>query len=87
MIEQLPKREQDEPILDVKPDTVALSFRKATKKVGIENLHFHDSRHEATTRLAQKVHVLDLAKITGHRNVQMLMTYYDKDATQLAELL
>ena len=87
MIEQLPTREQDKPILDVKPDTVALSFRKATKKVGIENLHFHDSRHEATTRLAQKVHVLDLAKITGHRNVQMLMTYYDKDATQLAELL
>lgn len=87
LIEQLPRGEKHEQILDISPDTLALSFGKATKKVGIENLHYHDTRHEATTRMAQKVHVLDLAKITGHRKVQNLMIYYDRDVTELAELL
>jgi integrase len=50
-------------------------------------LTFHDARHEATTRLAGKLQVLDLARVTGHRDIKQLMTYYNKDARELAELL
>ena len=53
-----------------------------------DDLHFHDTRHEATTRLAQTFpNVADLAKITGHRDLKRLLTYYNPTATELAERL
>tara|TARA_Y100000593_G_scaffold42238_1_gene80878 strand:+ start:2739 stop:3758 length:1020 start_codon:yes stop_codon:yes gene_type:complete len=88
MIEQLPKREKDEPMLDVKPDTLAQTFKKSKNLLGIQNLHFHDTRHEAITRMAQKIpNVLDLARITGHKDLRMLLVYYDRDTTELADFL
>lgn len=62
-------------------------FRKARDKVGIKGLHFHDTRHEATTRLARKLDVLDLARMTGHKDTRSLMVYYNATATELASRL
>jgi len=62
-------------------------FRKYRGKLGIKNLRFHDTRHEATTRLAKKLHVLELAKTTGHRNINELMTYYNETAESIASKL
>lgn len=60
-------------------------FRKARDKCGIKGLHFHDSRAEALTRLARKVDVLTLAKISGHRDINLLSTvYYRESASQIA---
>lgn len=53
----------------------------------IADLHFHDSRHEATTRLSRKLDVLALAKMIGHRDIQSLMIYYNETATELAARL
>jgi integrase len=79
---------QNEPVmLGVAPDTAGTYFREAVIRAGIEDLHFHDSRHEATTRLAKKLHVLDLARVTGHRDIKQLQTYYNRDAEELADLL
>ena len=70
------------------PDKVAALFRKYKMKAGLSHKHFHDSRHEATTRMAAKVKsVLELSRITGHRNLNMLHTYYNPTATELADLL
>lgn len=77
----------EEFLFDLDRDSCSTIFSKATKKAGIENLTFHDTRHEATTRLAQKLPVLDLARVTGHRDLKQLMTYYNKDARELADLL
>lgn len=74
-------------LFDLDRDSCSTIFSKATKKAGVENLTFHDTRHEATTRLAQKLPVLDLARVTGHRDLKQLMTYYNKDAKELADLL
>ncbi|WP_064496234.1 tyrosine-type recombinase/integrase [Ralstonia insidiosa] len=41
-------------------------FRKARDQLLIKDLHFHDSRAEALTRLSRKVDVMTLAKISGH---------------------
>ena len=76
-----------ETMLGVSAGVVSYMFRKAVADCAIENLTFHDSRHEATTRLAGKLQVLDLARVTGHRDIKQLMTYYNKDARELAELL
>lgn len=62
-------------------------FKRAVDAVGIPNLTFHDSRHEAITRLAKKLDVLKLARMVGHRDIKQLMTYYNETAAELAKLL
>lgn len=59
-------------------------FRTVRDELGIVGLRFHDTRHEATTRLARKLDVLDLARMTGHRDPRSLMVYYNATATEVA---
>lgn len=78
----------DAPIAEVTKASRDVLFRRAKKAAGIVNMRFHDSRREATTRIAPKVgNSMDLAKITGHRDHRQLMEYYEPDATELAEKL
>ena len=85
LIGTLPKDKEE--MLGVSAGVVSTMFRGAVADSAIDNLTFHDSRHEATIRLAQKLPVLDLARVTGHRDIKQLMTYYNKDARELADLL
>lgn len=60
-------------------------FRKVRDYLMIENLHFHDSRADALTRMARKVDVMTLARISGHRDLrQLLDAYYRETAAQIA---
>lgn len=68
-------------------DTASTLFRRAVKNANIENLTFHDSRHEAITRLARKLDVLDLARMIGHRDPRSLMIYYNPTADEIADRL
>ena len=58
-------------------------------KIGfLEDIHFHDLRHEATTRLSKKLsNVLELSAVTGHRDLRMLKRYYHPRAEDLAKKL
>lgn len=69
------------------PQQIDVHFRKAVVKAGIEDLHFHDSRHLAITRLSRKLNVLELARAIGHRNLKELMTYYNESAEDIAAKL
>lgn len=60
------------------------NFRKYRNLAGVEDMRFHDSRHEALTRLAQKLHILDLARMAGMRDTKTLMVYYNATATEIA---
>jgi integrase len=52
------------------------AFKLAVKKAGMENFHFHDLRHEATSRLFEKgLNVMEVAAISGHKSMQMLQRY------------
>lgn len=62
-------------------------FRKARGKAGVVGLTFHDSRHLAITRLARVMDVLELARMVGHRDLKMLMIYYNASAEDLARKL
>ena len=62
-------------------------FRKAKARAQIENLHWHDTRHEAITRLAQKLEVLDLARMVGVRDLRILMIYFNATAAEIAKRL
>lgn len=59
-------------------------FRRARDRCGIVDLHFHDSRATALTRLSERLDVLELARMVGHRDLKSLMVYYRKTAAQLA---
>lgn len=61
------------PVADGTADAL---FRKATKRAGLVDLHFHDARREAITRLAAKVDVMTLAKISGHKDLKVLLRVY-----------
>lgn len=68
--------------------SVDAMFRTARdERTTIKDLHFHDTRHEATTRLARKLHVLDLARMTGHKDIRKLMIYYNESAEDIAAKL
>lgn len=69
-------------------ESAGVYWRRAMKELGIKDLHFHDLRHEATTRLASKLsNVLELAAVTGHKDLKMLQRYYNPDPTDLAQKL
>ena len=62
-------------------------FRRAKGLAMIEGLTYHDSRHTATTMLARKLPVMDLARVTGHSDLKMLLRYYNPSAESLADRL
>lgn len=62
-------------------------FYKARKKAGIEGLTFHDSRHEAASRLARKLEFAHFVSVMGWRNPQQAMVYVNPSATELAQQL
>ncbi len=84
--------------LDAESEIRALVFKKRephaqTVKILTElnlrdktlvDLHFHDLRHEATSRLADKLQMHELMKVTGHKTSKMLARYYHPRAEDLA---
>lgn len=67
-----------------------LIFERIKNKLGLEDLHFHDTRHEAITRMVntKKLHVEVLAKMTGHKNIKTLVnTYYNPSVDDIADML
>lgn len=75
-------------VFDVQDATRDVLFRKARDECGIKDLHFHDLRREALTRMSKKVPVELLAKISGHRDLKILLnTYYAPDMADVASML
>lgn len=56
--------------------SVGAAFRRSCKSLGIEDLHFHDLRHEATSRLFEAgLSIERVALVTGHKDWKMLRRY------------
>jgi len=68
-------------------DSAGVIFRRKLKQAKIQDLTFHDTRHEAITRLARKIDVLQLARMVGHHDLNSLMIYYNEKASEIAALL
>ena len=75
-------------VFSIAAQTTAAAFTKATVRASIKGLRFHDLRHTATSRMADKLpNVIELAAVTGHRSIQMLKRYYHPNASALAKKL
>ena len=58
------------------PNAVRLAWDRLTERAGIEDLHFHDLRHEAVSRFFELgLSVPEVALISGHRDYRMLSRY------------
>lgn len=64
-------------------------FDRIFGAAGCPDFHFHDLRHEATSRLFERTTLSDLeiAKITGHRDLRSLRRYANLRGSTLAERL
>jgi integrase len=77
----------DELVVGIAAKSVDANFRKYRGVAGLEGFTFHDTRHTAATRLAQKLHVLDLCKVFGWKNTKRALTYYNPTGKQIADRL
>lgn len=65
------------------------AFKTACRRAGLEDFHWHDLRHEAISRLAERgdLSVLELSSISGHQSLRALQIYLQLHASVLAKKL
>lgn len=75
-------------IWNIQPNSITQAFRRICKKAEIEDLRFHDLRHEATSRLFEKgFNIMEVSSITGHKDLKMLKRYTHLKAEDLVNRL
>jgi len=80
--------QDDERIFPITGNAVRLAWQHLKKRVGIEDLHFHDLRHEAISRFFEMgLSVPEVALISGHRDYRMLFRYTHLRAEDVAKKL
>lgn len=65
------------------------SWLRVQKKAALDDLNFHDTRHEAISRFVKDLGlpVETLAKVTGHKDIKTLVnTYYNPTIGELVDL-
>jgi hypothetical protein len=66
----------DDRIFPYGTDTISAAFTRACKLLAIENLHFHDLRHEGISRLFEMGWTIPhVSAVSGHRSWQSLQRY------------
>ncbi len=69
-------------------EAIKKAFIRAVRNAGIDDFHFHDLRHEATTRLFERgLNIMEVATVTGHKDLRMLRRYTHLKAEDLAKKL
>ena len=77
-----------QPSFTVEANEGSVLFSKLCRELLIKGLTFHDTRATALTHLAKKVDVMTLAKISRHKDLNLLMnTYYRPKASDIAKTI
>lgn len=85
LLRQLPELN---PVFGLTSGHLDALWRKLRDRAAVDGLRFHDARAWALTKLSRKVDVLTLAKISGHRDLKMLLNvYYRETAREIAARL
>ena len=84
----LPQKDSG-PVLPIERMTLYHAFGYACDRARIRDFTFHDLRHEALSRLAERgdFSLLELAEVSGHKTLQMLKRYTHLRAARLADKL
>lgn len=76
-------------IVPAKDKSFRRTWHRVRDEVGLPEINFHDTRHEAITRMVRErgLPVEILAKITGHKTLSVLLNvYYNPNAQDLVEM-
>jgi len=88
ILSSLQKHEKEDRIFPITGNAVRLAWGRLKRRVGVTDLRFHDLRHEATSRFFEKdLNVMEVATITGHKDIRMLQRYTHLRAEDLAKKL
>lgn len=81
-------RGEDERVFPYRPNSVRLAWERVVRRAGLHDLHMHDLRHEAVSRLFEKgLNVVEVASISGHKELRMLARYTHLRAVDLVSRL
>jgi integrase len=86
VLRELP-RSIDGRVFPLSANAIRQAWERARRNAGLSDLHLHDCRHEATSRLAERLNVLELGAVTGHKDLRMLARYHHPDPANLAKKL
>lgn len=87
IIESLPETKNGR-VFSMRKDSISQAFDRCAKRCGMENIRFHDMRHEATSRFFELgLNIMEVSSITGHKDLAMLKRYTHLRAEDLAERL
>ena len=71
-------------LFPVSDNTIRLSWDKPRKRSGLEDIHFHDLRHEAIRGFFERVlNIAEVALTWGHKDPRMLKRYAEDIAKKL----
>lgn len=76
LVQRQPRTEGEDRIFPYNPKSVGTAFTRACAALRIEDLHFHDLRHEATSRLFEAGYdIPEVAAVTLHESWNELKRY------------
>jgi integrase len=75
-------------VFPITANALKLAWVRTAKVAGLEDLHFHDLRHEAISRLFELgLSVPEVSLISGHRDMRMLMRYAHGELARIQQKL
>jgi integrase len=75
-------------VFPASPNAVRLAWERMKRSAGIEDLRFHDLRHEAISRFFEAgLSLPEVALISGHKDARMLTRYAHFTAKSVAKKL
>jgi integrase len=77
-----------ERVFPVSGDCIRLAWEHLRQRAGVGDLHLHDLRHEAVSRLFEKgLDIMAVSTISGHKTLSMLKRYTHLKAEDLVSRL
>lgn len=86
-LKHLPDRDAER-VFPVSANAVRLAWEHLRDRAGVGDLHIHDLRHEAVSRLFEKgLDIMEVSTISGHKTLSMLKRYTHLKAVDLVSRL
>jgi integrase len=87
-LQALNEERSDNLVFPISGNAVRLAWEHLRERAGCADLHFHDLRHEAVSRLFERgLNIAEVSTISGHKELRMLQRYTHLRAVDLVARL
>ena len=88
VLHRLSKRTDTQRIFPISKESVKNAWQRLIRRASVDDLHFHDLRHEAVSRFFERgLSIPEVALISGHKDPRMLFRYTHLKAEHVARKL